>query len=340
MGGGSFVPKGGRTMQSRIDLLGAVSRNLIGQRYSNHTVHEMLYGLREAIGAKAAVILRQDPVTEYLRICSHFHVSSHAVRVFERGLGRGIFARVFLKDPLVVIAPESDADAHAELLLDDEFHTAVVARLAAHERAFGCLVVYFDHDVRGDHDVVSFVSTCAHLAALAIEKEELLGSLRELRQNDAETGHLTYAYFYRRLGEELARCERTNHPLSIMLLDIDNFKAVISEHGLETARRLCREVGRSLKELVREVDVIARYGIDEFVIYAPETGMDEAQIMCDRFLEKVKSGSFTEQRIRTTLSVGIATYRHGDTLHELLWRAQKALHAARVENHHTAVSKD
>jgi diguanylate cyclase (GGDEF)-like protein len=327
-------------MQSRIDLLGAVSRDLISQRYSNHTVHELLYGLKDAIGAGSAVLLRQDPVTEYLRVCSHFHVSSHAVRAFERGLGRGVFARVFLKDPLVVVSPESDAAAHAELLLDDEYHTAIVARLAAHDRAFGCLVVYFDHDVRGDRDLLAFISTCANLAAISIEKEEHLGTLRELRQNDSETGHLTYAYFYRRLGEELARCERSGRPLSLMLLDIDNFKAVILEHGLETARRLCREVGRELKELVREVDVIARYGIDEFIIYSPETDMESARIMGDRFLERIKNASFTEQRVRTTLSIGAATYQRGDTLHELLWRAQKALHAARVDNHHMACSKD
>jgi diguanylate cyclase (GGDEF)-like protein len=117
------------------------------------------------------------------------------------------------------------------------------------------------------------------------------------------------------------------------MIDVDHFKAVNDEHGHPAGDAVLRELSRLLKEQVRTVDSIGRYGGEEFVVLLPHTPTDEAHQTADRLRRSVDTHAFRhgEKALHVTVSVGVATYP-GDGIasaEDLIREADKALYRAK-----------
>ena len=136
-------------------------------------------------------------------------------------------------------------------------------------------------------------------------------------------------HFDRSLQGELERAKRYGHKVSVVVLDIDNFKSMAERSGVPTARLVLSDMGRLLKKFARNTDCVARYSEDEFAILLPHTDAREATIAAGR-LRAVVEGHLFPRRKKLTVSVGVATYPAdaGDSL-ALLVRADQALYQAR-----------
>jgi diguanylate cyclase (GGDEF)-like protein len=120
-----------------------------------------------------------------------------------------------------------------------------------------------------------------------------------------------------RLEYELVRHGRTNRTISLLLLDLDRFKAVNEAHGYQAGDRLLKEVAAALRDTVREQDTIVRLGGDEFIVLAPETAADDAGALARRIEGALRRLSAAGSPLRA--SVGIATFPlDGVTSDELL----------------------
>ncbi len=105
---------------------------------------------------------------------------------------------------------------------------------------------------------------------------------------DGLTGLYNHRYFYGRLGQEFARARRYGLPLSLLMIDIDDFKRFNDRYGHPVGDLVLVEVGRILRtRLRRRVDLAARYGGEEFVVLLPNTLRDGAQVVGDRLLREV-----------------------------------------------------
>lgn len=151
---------------------------------------------------------------------------------------------------------------------------------------------------------------------------------------DELSGLFNYRYLKIALEREMKRADRYATRLSVLFLDLDNFKLVNDTYGHLVGSTLLRELAQLLRRSVREVDVVIRYGGDEYTIILVETGPDMAQQVAERLRRTIESHIFMARdgyRIRLTASLGLATYPDDTTgLNDLLTMADKAMYAGKA----------
>ncbi len=129
---------------------------------------------------------------------------------------------------------------------------------------------------------------------------------QQLQRVDALTGLLNYQALYERVEIELQRCHRTNEPLTVALLDCDNFKRINDSYGHQCGNEALQDVSSALQRQVRAYDLVARLGGDEFVIVFPGTDFATAQTIIDR-LRSVLSSEKQNAKWQITMCWGVVT---------------------------------
>jgi len=175
-----------------------------------------------------------------------------------------------------------------------------------------------------------------------IRRKRLEERLRENYQRslsmaltDELTGLYNRRYVFAHLNELLGRMTEASGGNALMLVDIDHFKQVNDRHGHPAGDAVLREIAERAVRQVRSVDLVGRLGGEEFVIVMPETSLGGAIVVAERLRAAVAEEPFVLQgkgdKVRVTVSVGIAMTGegHGDTLENLLQRADEALYAAK-----------
>ncbi len=143
---------------------------------------------------------------------------------------------------------------------------------------------------------------------------------------DALTGLYNKAYFLEALKNEIARSQRSQRPISLVMFDFDNFKEHNDAYGHVEGDNLLRQMGEILRATIRAIDVPARYGGEEFTIILPETSHDHAFAFAERLR------CIVMEKFPTTISIGIATCMNASVSPEtLLKEADRALYAAKRE---------
>lgn len=149
--------------------------------------------------------------------------------------------------------------------------------------------------------------------------------LEELSITDDLTGIYNRRHFYEKLSEMTARAKRYKLPLSLLMFDVDHFKAYNDTRGHLTGNRVLERVGRIVSEEIREVDWGFRYGGDEFTVILPETSQKDATIVAERIRKAFEKCKFDE----TTLSIGVAQYDLENNLDILIKNADESMYKAK-----------
>ncbi len=176
----------------------------------------------------------------------------------------------------------------------------------------------------------------SHYFALFIENSRLLEKNKDLATLDPLTGLYNHRYFHEQLSEEVYRCERYRRSLSLIMLNIDKFSDYNQAHGYAAGDSVLRQMAKLIKDNVRQTDLVARYGLDEFSVILPETKLKEACVVAEKIREKIGLAVFTENEARRsslgmsrlTVSIGIAEHKIGWTEEELVRNAAVALQEA------------
>jgi len=154
--------------------------------------------------------------------------------------------------------------------------------------------------------------------------------LKETSFKDEVTGLYNRRFFSLRLEEELSRYRRFNHPVSVVLLDLDGFKAVNDEFGHTVGDDTLRDVAQILMKHSRGINVVSRYGGDEFAVLLVETSKAGARLYADRIREVVAKYPFSHGKVITS-SFGVASLPDDEsgTAEDLFRAADEALYAAK-----------
>jgi len=201
-------------------------------------------------------------------------------------------------------------------------------------RVVGILAVWNADSAYIDPDVVEVLETLAPYAALQLQQARLLGKMREHAERDALTGLHNRRVFEQRLASENALFGRYRRPIALLILDVDHFKRINDTLGHEAGDAVLRALGGLLRNSIREVDLAARLGGEEFVVLLPETTLAAAREIAERLRKSVEAQpvEWRGKTIEVRISVGVAACPEsvGEPRH-LVRVADEALYRSKAE---------
>jgi len=169
----------------------------------------------------------------------------------------------------------------------DDLATLVVPLVAEHD-AIGFIRLRRAPPATFGHEEVELVQVVANQAAAALENARLYRAVERQAITDGLTGLYNHRYFYERLHEEFARSQRYGLPLSLLIIDVDDFKRFNDRYGHPAGDQVLAEVGRVLSSQIRRgIDFPARYGGEEFAVLLPNTARDGAHVVGARLAREL-----------------------------------------------------
>jgi diguanylate cyclase (GGDEF)-like protein len=175
-----------------------------------------------------------------------------------------------------------------------------------------------------------FSRFCSHIA-LTLEKIRLFNEIKMLSIHDGLTGVFNHAYVIKEVDSEIERAKRYNVGFSLILLDVDNFKEVNDSYGHLAGDFVLKSMSGLIEKTLRAIDIVGRYGGEEFIIILPQTDLENACIASERLRQAVEATTFSydENMIQITISLGVTTYRSGRNTQGLVKIADDNLYKAK-----------
>jgi diguanylate cyclase (GGDEF)-like protein len=263
-------------------------------------------GLREAPAQKSASSAKKSPYDfqELLKLC----MANKKGIFIERRESEGTFSALKVPD---------DVETVAVMPLMHE--NKIIAILAVQEMP------------RQNFDKFAII---AIQLALQMKKVLLYETVESLAITDGLTALYARRYFLERLEEELKRSKAHNLTFSFLMADIDHFKACNDTYGHLVGDVVLKEIGRIIKESVREIDLVARYGGEEFSVILPETRKELGGFVAQRIRKRIEESVFRayDESLKITISIGVSAYPDdGQTARALIDSSDKAMYKAKAD---------
>ena len=158
------------------------------------------------------------------------------------------------------------------------------------------------------------------------ELEIAKSELEQLAITDGTTGLYNYRFFKIQLAREMLRGKRYKQPVSLLMLDVDNFKQVNDQHGHPVGNQVLHALSDLMVKHVRSVDLVARYGGEEFGIVLPSTRKSDALVVAEKIRLLVQDTPFIRGLVKITISIGVSAFpEDGRDEEQLVYRADQAL---------------
>lgn len=239
------------------------------------------------------------------------------------------------RTPVLVddLAKQKNLAQFAKKLIKNEVE--VIAPIIYSERVKGIIgcgsKLYGDDFDRADLQILSIL---VNIISVSISNAEMYENLKHMSFTDAMTNLYNYRYFENRLKEEINRSKRTKNSVSLIMLDIDNFKNYNDTLGHQAGDEALRALALILKNSVREDDIVCRYGGEEFGIIMPGTERDSVNVLAERIRRNVEAHAFYKEDIQPggalTISSGAAAFpADADDFDGLTENADKALYQSK-----------
>jgi len=249
-------------------------------------------------------------------------------------LGRGLLGRSIERGRGECLTNPSanaffSADIDAAVL--EKPSSLMTLPILARGAVLGLLAFYRDADENPfSQEDFRTVETFSDYLSIAVENARNYKHVQELTISDDLTKLYNARYLHLVLEREIANSARYNEDLSLVFLDVDNFKQVNDQYGHMIGSQLLKEFGDFLLSMIRLTDVAIRYGGDEFVLILPRTSKKEAIIFVERAVDRLHDSVFLKSRhlhIKITASFGISSLREdGAGIDELITAADKAMY--------------
>ena len=191
-----------------------------------------------------------------------------------------------------------------------ETRSILCAPLVSRGRTIGVLEIINKLGGRFTRQDLDLVLTLVEPCAIAIENAILFQRTEQLTITDDLTRLFNSRYLNLYLGREIKRCKRHGIPLSVIFLDLDGFKGINDQYGHLAGSGTLTEVGAILALGVRESDILARYGGDEFVVVLPETPASGALVIAERLRRAIEEHRFLEPQGHRRPHLGVLRHLH------------------------------
>jgi len=241
-------------------------------------------------------------------------------------LGVGILGRVARNNEMALVQKQGEGRLLGIL---PDAKSVLCIPIAYGETLLGVLNVESRRENALEQQEVLIMRTLADLLATALHNAFMFKDMQQQSITDALTGVKTRRFFNEALQSEWNRARRTKRPFSVVLIDLDKFKSVNDSKGHLEGDLVLARVGRILEQKSRQSNIVARYGGDEFVILMPETGMEQAQVLCERLRLWLATDIMLNER-QITGSFGVASFpAHGASSEDMLRVADMGMYTSK-----------
>ncbi|HLC25320.1 MAG TPA: sensor domain-containing diguanylate cyclase, partial [bacterium] len=306
----------------------------------NELLRLVLAACMEVVGAEQGSLMLLEEDSMELLIKAVKGIDEKIIERFRLKPGEGVGGQVFVNGiPVLVTNIETDERFHHVNRPRYRTPSFMSIPIRFRNRSLGVINVA---DKKGaDHftiEDVQMLCSYAAQASVAIERSiyyEKSKALRQISITDSLTSLLNRRYFQERLTEEIDRAKRHHHKLSLIMLDLDNFKEFNDTHGHLAGDQALRVTAQIVRNNVRAIDVVARFGGEEFSVILPETAKEEATILAHRIRREIEKGfllkGITRLHKPLTMSLGLATFpEDAQSLTSLIHNADRALYTAKA----------
>jgi diguanylate cyclase (GGDEF)-like protein len=224
---------------------------------------------------------------------------------------------------------------------EDEPEALITIPLIARDSIKGALNIYrLGEEAAFDEDEFELAKRFGDAAALALDNAQIRARLEHQAQTDPLTGLFNHRAFHERLRQALANASRSHDAVSLLMLDIDDFKRVNDVYGHGAGDEILRSLADTLKDAVRTSDVVYRLGGEEFAIVIASRSAQNAERLAHRLVERVEATEF-DPAGRITISVGLARGpEHAMNPRELIACAEAAMMTAKARGKNQIVLYD
>jgi diguanylate cyclase (GGDEF)-like protein len=314
------------------------ARRLAQARFPADLRHLIVETIAAAVSAEQGSLATFEESEGLLRIAATKGYPAVLVEHLRITPGRGLLGQVFESRRPLLVDDVGQLQAHTPRR---RYRTSsfLSVPLIAHGDVIGVVSVADRADGRPfSRADLTAARALAAPAALALRSDRLAEQTRELSHAatvDPLTALFNRRYFATRIEEEIERARRYSLELSLLLIDVDDFKRLNDELGHLAGDYLLRQIAEVLKRSVRVFDVCTRYGGEEFAILMPGSGVNNALVVAERIRSRVEQAARDSgplpPHLRITVSLGLATLASDPSPQEFIARADRALYRAKAD---------
>ena len=246
------------------------------------------------------------------------------------------------KLPTVITDITKDVHCSNGILLREGIRSLMAVPLTLAGKTTGILYVNDFKPKKFKPRITSLMALLANQATFAIEKNILLQKAEQLAITDELTQLYNHRYFVHALGGEILRSKRFQLSICFLMMDIDSFMHYNDNHGHEPGNIVLKILAKLLQESIRGIDILARYGEEEFCLILPGVDVRGGEIMAERIRQTIETHPFPhgdkQPEGKLTISIGLTCYpKDADTGPDLINKADKALYKAKKEGKNRVV---
>ena len=267
-------------------------------------------------------------------------LTGRRVHIAEYPLGYSVIER---REPLII--PRLKA---REMLLPFVSRQPMVSFLGVPlvfgNTACGLIALYSAQPSHFSDEEERVAALFANQAAIALENSRLFAEVSRLANTDSLTGVWNRHHFFEQADKEFRRALRYHRALSVIMFDIDHFKQVNDRYGHLAGDQVLKALSGAVQKTIRDVDLLCRYGGEEFLIVLPETDLEPAREGAERLRREVEELVVQTDAgpVHVTISLGVAALRDesGPNLERLISRADDALYAAKAAGRNKVMAEN